>query len=330
MKPSPAVNKDLFFDYIDAFIEYRSTIYDVSEQTVKSNRIDIKLFKNFLDMKNYQLINGKAVMDFQYHLKQQRLNSGASMNRKLFTLRAYSQYLKGEDIPYVDSLPFADILKCRQGYRNRPHALTKHQVKTLFEAINQDTCLGIRDYAVYAMMYKLGLRVGEVHQLNLEHIDVDNRKLSVTGKGKKHRTLQLDDEMMTIITQWIAVRNQFLNHDVSNAMFMSKKGNRLSIRTIEDNFQQLLKQVTLNVHFHVTCHSLRHAFASHLNDADVDILVIQELLGHATPKTTADYYIHPSEQRVRQALEKMSGVIYMTQLVNDGFIKFQSNYQKRE
>jgi len=59
-------------------------------------------------------------------------------------------------------------------------------------------------------------------------------------------------------------------------------------------------------------------------------IIIQELLGHATPKTTADYYIHPSEKRVREALEKMSGVIYMTQLVNDGFIKFQSNYQKRE
>ncbi|MBN1350916.1 site-specific integrase, partial [candidate division KSB1 bacterium] len=67
--------------------------------SLRKPSIDLKLFKDFLDMKNYQLINGKAVMDFQYHLKQQRLNSGASMNRKLFTLRAYAQYLKGEDIP---------------------------------------------------------------------------------------------------------------------------------------------------------------------------------------------------------------------------------------
>ena len=330
MNPAQTVNKDHFFDHIDAFVEYRTTIYDISEQTVKSNRIDLKLFKDFLDMKHYQLINGKAVMDFQYYLKQQRFNSGASMNRKLFTLRAYSKYLKGENIPFVDTLPFADILKCRQGYRTRPNALTKHQVKTLFEAINQDTCIGIRDYTVYAMMYKLGLRVGEVHQLNLEHIDVDNRKLSVTGKAKKQRTLHLDDEMMAILTQWIAVRKLFLNHDSAKALFISKKGNRLAIRTMEDNFKKIIRKLNLKVHFNVTCHSLRHAFASHLNDEDVDLLVIQDLLGHATPKTTADYYIHPSEKKVREAMEKMSGVIYMTQLVKDGMIKFQSRYHKRE
>ena len=330
MNTIQAVTKEQFFNYIDPFMEYRTTIYDVSEQTVKSNRIDINLFKDFLDMKKYHLIDGKAVMAFQYYLKQQRLNCGASMNRKIFTLRAYSKYLKFEHIPFVDTLPFRDVLKCRQGYRTRPNALTKQQVKTLFESINTDTCLGIRDYAVYALMYKLGLRVGEVHQLNLENIDVDSRKITVSGKGNKQRSLHLDDEMMAILTQWIALRKQFLNQDTSNALFISKKGNRLAIRTMEDNFKKIIQSLNLNVHFNVTCHSLRHAFASHLNDEDVDVLVIQDLLGHATPKTTADYYIHPSEKRVRDALEKMSGVIYMNQLVQSGLLKFQSSHNKRE
>ncbi|HEX9971601.1 MAG TPA: tyrosine-type recombinase/integrase [bacterium] len=330
MNTIQAVTKEQFFSYIDPFMEYRTTIYDISDQTVKSNRIDIKLFKDFLDMKKYHLIDGKAVMAFQYYLKQQRLNCGASMNRKIFTLRAYSKYLKFEHIPFVDTLPFRDVLKCRQGYRARPNALTKQQVKTLFESIDRDTCLAVRNYAVYALMYKLGLRVGEVFQLNLENIDFDRRKITVSGKGNKQRYLHLDNEMMAILTQWIAVRKQFLNHDSCNALFISKKGNRLAIRTMEDNFKKIIQILNLNVHFNVTCHSLRHAFASHLNDENVDILVIQDLLGHATPKTTADYYIHPSEKKVRDALEKMSGVIYMNQLVKDGFIKFQSNYQKRE
>lgn len=325
-----AVSKQHFFDHIEQFIDYRKTVYDISEQTVKSNRIDISLFKNFLDMKNYHTINGKAVMDFQYYLKQQRLNSGASMNRKIFTLRAYSKYLKLEDIPFVETLPFHDVLKCRQGYRARANALTTLQVKSIFDAINTDTCMGIRDYAVYAMMYKLGLRVGEVHQLNLKSIDFDRREIMVSGKGNKQRTLHLDKEMITILTQWLGVRKQFLNHNTSKALFISKKGNRLAIRTMEDNFKKIVKLLSLNVHFNITCHSLRHAFASHLNDKDVDILVIQDLLGHATPKTTADYYIHPSEKRIREAMEKMSGVVYMTQLINNGMLKFQSNYQKHE
>jgi len=203
------------------------------------------------------------------------------------------------------------VLKCRQGYKSRANALSKEQVKNIFESIDRDSCLSVRDYAVYAMMYKLGLRVGEVHKLNLENTDLENKKITVLGKGNKRRTLYIDDEMTAILTQWIAVRKQFLNYDISNALFISKKGNRLAIRTIEDNLKKVIEKLNLKVPFNVTCHTLRHSFASHLNDEEVDILVIQDLLGHATPRTTSDYYIHPSEKKVREALEKLPGVIYM-------------------
>jgi len=330
MNTCQAVSKEHFFNHIENFMDYRKTIYEASEQTIKSNRIDIRLFKDFLDTKQYNYINGKAVIDFQYYLKQQRLNCGSSMNRKLFTLRSYSKYLKLEQVPYVDTLPFYDVLKCRQGYKTRANALSKEQVKSIFESIDRDSCLDVRDYAVYALMYKLGLRVGEVHKLNLENIDFNEKKITVLGKGNKRRSLHLDHEMTAILTQWIAVRKQFLNYDISNALFISKKGNRLAIRTIEDNFKKIIEKLNINVPFNVTCHTLRHSFASHLNDEDVDILVIQDLLGHATPRTTADYYIHPSEKKVREALEKLPGVIYMNKLVQSGFLKFQSHYCKRE
>jgi len=330
MNTCQAVSKEHFFNYVENFMEYRKTIYEASDQTIKSNRIDIKLFKDFIDIKEYQYIDGKTVMDFQYYLKQQRLNCGSSMNRKLFALRSYSKYLTLEQIPNVNTLPFYDVLKCRQGYKTRANALSKEQVKSIFESIERDSCLSIRDYAVYALMYKLGLRVGEVFKLNLENIDFDSRKITVLGKGNKRRSLHLDDEMTAILMHWIAVRKQFLNYDISNALFISKKGNRLSIRTIEDNFKKIIKKLNLNVPFNVTCHTLRHSFASHLNDEEVDILVIQDLLGHATPRTTSDYYIHPSEKKVREALEKLPGVIYMNQLVKSGLLKFQSNYNKRE
>jgi site-specific recombinase XerD len=325
-----AVTKQHFFNHIDDFMDYRKTIYETSDQTIKSNSIDIRLFKDFVEMNQYQYIDGKAVMNFQYYLKQQRLNSGASMNRKLFTLRSYSKYLKLEQIPYVDTLPFYDVLKCRQGYNTQANALSKQQVKAIFNAIDRNTFLSIRDYAVYAMMYKLGLRVGEVHKLDLQNIDFDNNKITVLGKGNKRRSLHLDDEMIAILSQWMAVRKHFLNHDIANALFISKKGKRLAIRTMEDNFKKILKKLNIYFHFNVTCHTLRHSFASHLNDEDVDVLVIQDLLGHATPRTTKNYYIHPSEQRVREALEKLPGVIYMNQLVESGLIRFQSSYHKRE
>ncbi len=330
MSNTPAVTKEQFFNHVQDFMDYRKTIYEASDQTIKSNHIDIKLFRNFLDMKDYHAITGKAVMDFQYYLKQQRLNSGASMNRKLFTLRSYAKYLKLENIPHGETLPFSNVLKCRPGYRTQAQALSPQQVKTLFNAIDRNTFLDVRNYAVYAMMYKLGLRVGEVHQLNLQDIDWDNNKLTVHGKGNKRRSLHLDNEMIAILSHWLAVRKQFLNHDIDNALFISKKGTRLAIRTMEDNFKKIISKLKLNHHFKVTCHTLRHSFASHLNDEAVDVLVIQDLLGHATSRTTTNYYIHPSERKVREALEKLPGVIYMNQLVELGLLKFQSSYHKRE
>ncbi|RJQ63196.1 MAG: hypothetical protein C4530_03895 [Desulfobacteraceae bacterium] len=119
--------------------------------------------------------------------------------------------------------------------------------------------LGIRDYAVYALMYQLGLRVGEVHDLDLECIDFKNRKITVMGKGRKPRTLHVNDELIEIVSQYLAVRDKFLNSWLSKALFVSKKGNRLAIRTMEDNFKKILLQTGLTTPFNVTCHTLRHA-----------------------------------------------------------------------
>ena len=113
-----ATNTGVFFSHVDSFIDYRQTVYEVSDQTVKSNIIDLNLFKRYLKKKNYTTISGKAVMEFQAYLKKERKNSGRSMNRKLFSLRSYSVYLKTLDIEGTEKLPFKDILKIRLGYSN--------------------------------------------------------------------------------------------------------------------------------------------------------------------------------------------------------------------
>jgi len=311
-------------------MEYRKDIYEASDQTIKSNQIDIDLFKDFIEMKIIYILMGMLLWIFSIIL-----NSSDSIAGRPWIVNS----LRWEAIPNTWNWNrFLMWIRCRftmywnagRDIKPAPTLCPKEQVKSIFESIDRDSCLDVRDYAVYALMYKLGLRVGEVHKLNLENIDFNEKKITVLGKGNKRRSLHLDHEMTAILTQWIAVRKQFLNYDISNALFISKKGNRLAIRTIEDNFKKIIEKLNINVPFNVTCHTLRHSFASHLNDEDVDILVIQDLLGHATPRTTADYYIHPSEKKVREALEKLPGVIYMNKLVQSGFLKFQSHYCKRE
>ena len=327
-----AVNSDNFFSHIDDFFDYRQDIYEISPQTVKSNRVDLDLFKNFICSQNLQTIDGPAVIDFQCYLKKKRQNCGASINRKLFTLRSYGNFLKLYDLPCADALPFYDVLKIRQGYRKRPSALTPQQITLLFKTIDTDTILGIRDYAVYALMYQLGLRVGEVHSLNLANLDFDSRKITVMGKGKKPRTLHINDELIEIISQYLAVRELFFNSWLTPALFVSKKGNRLAIRTMEDNMKKILLQTNLHVHFNVTCHTLRHSMASHLNDQDVDILIIQSILGHSSSRST-EPYIHPSHERIRKAMEKLPSVKFVKELIRkrELNLRFQKPFRpKRE
>jgi site-specific recombinase XerD len=325
------VDSAQFFEHIDAFFDYRQDIYQISQQTIKSNRVDLSLFQSFVKDSPFDTISGPAVMQFQYHLKKDRDNCGGSINRKIFTLRSYAHFLALLDVPEANTLPFYDVLKIRQGYRNRPNALTVDQMRQLFESIGRDTLLGIRDYAVYALMYQTGLRVGEVHHLSIDDLDLENRKLSVTGKGGKHRDLCLTDELFRVVSEWLAVRDLFYQSDLHRALFISKKGNRLAIRTMEDNFKKILAASGLKPLFKVTCHSLRHSFASHLNDKDVDILVIQSLMGHASTRST-EPYIHPSLDKVKSAMEKIPAVIFMNQLIKSGVLRlrFQQSQVRRE
>ena len=312
-----AVAPDNFFHHIDDFFNYRQDIYEISPQTVKSNRADLDLFKNFICSKNLQSIDGPAVIDFQYYLKNQRQNCGASINRKLFALRSYGNFLKLHDLSCAEALPFYDVLKIRQGYRKRPSALTSQQISLLFKAIDTDTILGIRNYAVYALMYQLGLRVGEVHDLNLSSLDLNKNKISVIGKGRKPRTLYVNDELIETLCQYLAVRERFLNNWLTPALFVSKKGNRLAIRTMEDNLKKILVYVPFEAPFNISCHTLRHSMASHLNDNNVDILIIQSILGHSSTRST-EPYIHPSQDRIRKAMEKLPGIKFVKELIRKG------------
>ena len=327
-----AVASDNFFRHVDDFFNYRQDIYDISPQTLKSNRVDLDLFNNFICSQNLKSIDGPAMIDFQYYLKNQRQNCGASINRKIFTLRSYGNFLKLYDLPCADVLPFYDVLKIRQGYRKRPSALTPQQIKLLFDAIDVDTILGVRDYAVYAMMYQLGLRVGEVYSLNLADLDLEKKTITVMGKGNKPRTLHINSELIDSLYQYLGLRDQFCNYWLTPALFVSKKGNRLAIRTMEDNLKKILRYAPFEVPFNVSCHTLRHSMASHLNDNEVDILIIQSILGHSSTRST-EPYIHPSHDRIRKAMEKLPGVKFVKELIRKGELnlRFQKAFRpKRE
>jgi len=93
------ITADRFFQHKDAFFGYRHDIYEISDQTLKSNRIDLALFEDFIRSRKQDTIDGASVIDFQYYLKKVRNNCGASINRKIFTLRSYGD--KGDAYDFM-------------------------------------------------------------------------------------------------------------------------------------------------------------------------------------------------------------------------------------
>ena len=128
----PALSTDTFFSHVEPFMEYRKTVYEVSDETLRSNRTDLALFERFLKKQKINTITGPAVMNFQVYLKKERDNSGASVNRKIFTLRSYGKYFKLAEPENTQELPFQDVLKIRLGYKDGPHALNIDQIKIMF------------------------------------------------------------------------------------------------------------------------------------------------------------------------------------------------------
>lgn len=324
-----AFSTESFSSQIGPFLDYRQRVGYTTQATMGSNRIDLKLFERFLMDNNIKTVSGRAVIAFQQYLSSLRKNSPASVNRKIFTLRSFQDYLRLKGTPQADELPFKYVLKIRDNKPNRPNYLKPQEIKKLFKAINKQSVLGLRDCAIVACMYLLGLRVGEVQRLNLNDIDHDNNTILVTGKRNQQRILYLNTEMKAVLGAYLAVRHNIYKSAENQALFISKKGKPIAVRTIEDNFKKLVHKVNLQKRFALTCHTLRHSCATELNEKGVKILVIQDILGHSTPKTTMNYYLHATEERLREALERLPIVRYLNEMVNSGQIKltFQNRYR---
>jgi integrase/recombinase XerD len=312
---------------IEPFLAYRSKVGYTRNTTTQSNAADLKLFIGFIDQKDKSDITGKDVIAFQQYLAICRHNSPASINRKIFTLRAIQNYLELKGVPGAEQLPFKKVLKIRAPRPYRANFLEQDDIKKLFGCINRDCVLGLRDYAVYALMALLGLRVGEVHRLNLNDIDWYDNTILVKGKCDIERTLYLSNEIKMILENYLTVRRNIFRADKTDALFISKKGQRMAIRTMEDNFKKLIRTCAIEKHFNVTPHTLRHSCATMLNEKEVRILTIQNILGHTNPNTTINYYLHTPQHKMREALEKLPLNVYINQLINDGRIRL--TYQRQ-
>ncbi len=204
------------------------------------------------------------------------LNEPATIARKLSAVRAFLRFLRRERVIEEN---VAMLLRPPKAKKSLPSFLTVEQAGVLVEAPNASAKL--RDAALFEVLYGCGLRVSECVGLDLGDLEADMVRVRA-GKGKKDRVVPLGDKARRAIDRWLPERLKLRPAD--DALFVNARGRRLTARSVR-RFLDAHAQAASLPKTHP--HALRHSYATHLLSSGADLRAIQELLGHASLKTTA-------------------------------------------
>jgi integrase/recombinase XerC len=257
----------------------------LSPHTVSNYQRDLDCFIEFCSANNqsrYDQIKPKLIRQFIAHQHRNGLSS-KTIQRNLSSVRSLYKYLNREGLAETNP---AQSVQAPKAEKRLPSTLDVDQMNALLEHTEADSFISSRDRAMMELFYSSGLRLAELNSLNIRDIDFGDQLVYVTGKGNKSRVVPIGDKAMQALRDWLEMRDEHGFYE-QHALFISKRGTRLSDRSIQKRLKHWGAQhgVSDNVH----PHRLRHAFASHMLEASGDLRAVQELLGHADISTTQIY-----------------------------------------
>lgn len=224
--------------------------------------------------------------------------------RKLSAARTFFRFLHREGL--LEGNPTRAVRAPRTERRLPAHA-GRADLDAIFgiaEARAAENRLeGTRNLVILEVLYGSGLRLSELHALNLGDLDTRGRKVKVVGKGNKERIVPVTRPALAAVARYLPRRAEALargagsDHD---ALLVNRSGGRLSRRSVQRIVRGFFTEAAGGDD--LTVHSLRHSFATHLLDAGADLMAVKELLGHASLSTTR-IYTHTSRDRLRRIYE---------------------------
>ena len=218
----------------------------------------------------------------------------SSVVRKLSALRSFLRWLAKEGLIDGDPLPRRGVMKRE---RRLPDFLSQHDSARLVEAPDATTPVGLRDRAILEVTYGSGLRVSEVHGLDVGSVNLHTGELRVMGKGSKERIVIFGDAAKSALYAYLGeARPKLANRISGAALFLNRYGGRLTQRSIQEKVRRYAARAGLRSGVHT--HTLRHSFATHLLEGGADLRVVQDLLGHSSPATT-QIYTHVTQRQAR-------------------------------
>jgi len=278
----------------------------LSAHSLKAYKTDLKQFQKEMDDFKKE-IDKESLKEFirllHYTYKPK------SAKRKLASVKAFFRYLVFEDI--IESNPFEKIRVDYREPKTLPKTIERRTISAIYKLIEKDLensktqyqrTLNLRNLLVINMLISTGMRVSELCSIKLENVNLRNRTILIEGKGKKERMLHISS------TDTVQLIDSYLKCVGRKSMFLfqSMKGEVLDANSIRHLLKKYSKEVRLSKI--LTPHQFRHTFATMLLEQDVDIRIIQKILGHSSINTTA-IYADVAQAKIKQVMTKKNPII---------------------
>lgn len=298
-----AMNHKEYTDKAQEFLTYLETEKNVSAHTLRAYRSDLHQFGTFweriakkepADAATPDRVAKRYILSLFYeHI------SKATLARKVSCLRSLAAYLKKQGIKL-------DIkVKTPRLERKLPVTLSIEEMRYLLDGIEArdlPSKYPYRDKAVMEILYATGVRCAELTNMRLIDVDMKEKTVRVTGKGRKERIVLFGQKAKLSLERYITNERAAYGLEDNDYLFLGVRGGRLSERSVQricEMYRKLLK-----VERQLTPHKIRHSFATHLLNQGVDLRMIQELLGHKSLSTTEVYTHVSSSQLARMCDDK--------------------------
>lgn len=283
---------------VDHYISYLKIEKGLASKTINAYASDLAVFLEFLKSCQVEsILETDPTVILKYIIELRRSGRGARTRaRHLVTLRGFYRYLNQSGV--LSNNP-AKLVEMPKSGLKLPEVLNVEEIEQLLAIPDRKTPKGCRDAAMLELVYAAGLRVSELTQIPINSINLEAGFVRVLGKGNKERIVPIGRKAIESVQDYLKCgRPQLLKKtDVSHYLFVARAGKAMT----RQGFWKLLRRYVLKagLNKHITPHSLRHSFASHLLEGGADLRAVQMMLGHVDI-TTTQIYTHVAHKRLVQ------------------------------
>ena len=281
---------------VERFIDALWMERGLSQNTLSAYRSDLSKFAIWLNMNTGRTLEQAQRLDLLDYLADQskRSKKPRSTARLLSCMRQFYQHALREGWVKVDPSSRIDAPKLG---RPLPKSLTEEEVEALLDAPDLKTPEGFRDRAMLEVLYATGLRVSELVGLRLEQVGLAQGVVRVVGKGDKERLVPLGEDAVDWLDRFLkSARSELLQEQFCNEIFPTRRGAGMTRQAFWYRIKKHAQ--TAGITKHISPHTMRHAFATHLLNHGADLRVVQMLLGHSDLSTT-QIYTHVAQERLK-------------------------------